>query len=424
MQITERLLRASLTGSLKPLIFNKPSGIASFFPYPAGLYLHIPLCKNCCPFCPYVKEAYSEEKSDLLFQSVKREIGVFSQKHSSINTTSLYIGGGSPLLLGSRLGDLVDCFSSHLNFKGPVAVEVYPGDINDNGIENLIKCKTSMVSLGAQSFDDGILNHIQRRHSSKTAVSALVNLSKAGFSSINVDLLFAIQGQTWMSVEYDLKCARDSGATQITCYPLFTFPFTETGRYLNLNKVKLPPFAIRKDIYYRIHDWCLQNGFQRTSVWSFTLPGANPFSSVTREYFAGFGPSAGSYNGSRFSFNTFSINEYSNKVNHGILPVALELDVNPVIQRLFWTYWRFYQTHFDTVVYDNKFGRHFKKDFRIPLLLLTLLKWIENDSGSYLRLTKKGSHWLHLLQNIVALDYTSRIWEHLKQCAWPVKIKL
>ncbi len=118
-----------------------------------------------------------------------------------------------------------------------------------------------MVSLGVQSFDDKILNYIQRQHSAAIAKSALVTLSKKGFSSLNVDLLFAIKGQNWASVENDLKCARDLGATQITCYPLFTFPFTEIGRYLNLKRVKLPPSAIRKNIYYRIHDWCQKNGF-------------------------------------------------------------------------------------------------------------------------------------------------------------------
>ena len=424
MSIIEKTLRACFTGSIKPLEFTKPGEITPVFNNDTGLYLHISLCKNCCPFCPYVKEQYTKEKSDLLFESVKREIKIFSEKCPTINTTSLYIGGGSPLLLGSRLGDLVDCFTKRLNFNGTVAIEVYPDDVNIQGIETLQKCRATMVSLGVQSFDDKILNHIQRRHSAATAKSALVKLSKKGFASLNVDLLFAIEGQNWASVENDLKCARDLGATQITCYPLFTFPFTEIGRYLNLKKVKLPPSAIRKDIYFRIHDWCQKNGFQRTSVWSFTLPGNGSFSSVTREHFAGFGPSAGSYNGKQFYFNSFNLNAYAKKLAQESLPVALKMDVPPDIQRLFWTYWRFYQTEFDTFQYSQKFERSFYTDFRIPLSILKLFKWIENGSGSRLRLTTKGSHWLHLLQNIVALNYTSKLWEQMKRCAWPSKITL
>ncbi len=424
MSIVEKALRACLIGSIKPLEFKKSTEITPVFKDATGLYLHIPLCRNCCSFCPYVKEQYTIEKGDLLFESVKREINIFSEQFSPMQTTSLYIGGGSPLLLGSKLSDLVDCFTKQLNFKGSIAIEVYPGDVNKQGVETLEKCRATMVSLGVQSFDDKILNYIQRQHSAAIAKSALVTLSKKGFSSLNVDLLFAIKGQNWASVENDLKCARDLGATQITCYPLFTFPFTEIGRYLNLKRVKLPPSAIRKNIYYRIHDWCQKNGFKRTSVWSFTLPGNNSFSSVTREHFAGFGPSAGSYNGKQFYFNTFNLNAYADKLAQGFLPVALKMDVPPDIQRLFWTYWQFYQTEFDTIRYSEKFERNFYEDFRIPLLMLKLFKWIENDSGSRLRLTTKGSHWLHLLQNLVALNYTSKLWEQMKRCAWPSKITL
>jgi coproporphyrinogen III oxidase-like Fe-S oxidoreductase len=424
MSLIEKALRAYLTKSINPLGFRKPSVINPVFNNPAGLYLHIPLCKNCCPFCPYIKEKFSSEKADLIFESVKREIEIFSAKCGPIITTSLYIGGGSPLSIGLKLGELVNCFTRRLNFQGPVAIEVYPGDVNSSGIDIIESCRASMISLGVQSFDDNVLKTLHRQHSATTAKTALDNLSKKSFDSLNVDLLFAIEGQGWESVENDLKCARDHGATQITCYPLFTFPFTEIGQYLNLKKVKLPSFAARKDIYYRINDWCRENGFHRTSVWSFTRCGYKTFSSVTRENFAGFGPSAGSYNGNQFYFNTFNINEYAKNLAQGLLPVALKMDVTFEIQRLFWIYWRFYQTEFDTVQYDNKFGRRFYKDFKFPFFLLKLMQWVENDSGSKLRLTTKGSHWLHLLQNIIALNYMSKIWVQMKECAWPSKVSL
>jgi oxygen-independent coproporphyrinogen-3 oxidase len=336
----------------------------------------------------------------------------------------LYIGGGSPISLGSRLCELVQCFARQLSFNGPVAIEVYPEDVDARGIECIEGCRTSMASLGVQSFDDNVLQRIQRRHSSLAAKKALETLSGRKLNSLNVDLLFAIEGQSWASVENDLKCAMDLGATQITCYPLFMFPFTEIGQYRRLRKVKLPPSGIRKDIYYRIHEWCQKQGFQRTSVWSFTKPENIPFSSVTRDHFAGFGPSAGSFNGSQFYFNTFSIEAYAEKLAQGALPVALKMGVPSSVERLFWTYWKFYQTEFDTTQYEKKFGRNFRKDFKIPLMLFDLLKWIEPDTETRVRLSTRGSHWLHLLQNLVALDYTSRLWEKMKLCAWPSKISL
>ncbi len=93
MSIVEKALRACLIGSIKPLEFKKSTEITPVFKDATGLYLHIPLCRNCCSFCPYVKEQYTIEKGDLLFESVKREINIFSEQFSPMQTTSLYIGG-------------------------------------------------------------------------------------------------------------------------------------------------------------------------------------------------------------------------------------------------------------------------------------------------------------------------------------------
>ncbi len=420
----EKILRTFIAGSGKQLVFEKPLESNPHFNDPAGLYLHIPLCHNYCSFCPYLKERYTDGLGLLLFEAIKREIHIFSEKCSLTNITSLYVGGGSPLVLGLMLSELVDLFRSKLHFDGDVAIEVHPNDITGKGVEVIQRCNASMISLGVQSFDDRVLKSIGRQYGATVAKSALSVLYKTGFDSLNVDLLFAIDGQDWESVKTDLQNARDLGATQITCYPLFTFPYTEIGRYLNLKKVKLPPFSVRKNIYYKIHEWCLRNGYVRTSVWSFTLSGNKPFSSVTRERFAGFGPSAGSYNGRQFYFNTFDITAYAEKSDQGYLPVALTMDVPVELQRLFWVYWRFYETSIDTDTYRHKFGGDFFKDFKIQLIILTWLKWIEKESGSHLRLTARGSHWLHLLQNFVALNYTSKLWEQMKQCAWPSRIDL
>lgn len=243
MSLIERALRACLTGSITPLTFYKPLEVKPVFDEPTRLYLHVPLCKNCCPFCPYVREPYTNKKADLLFKSIKKEIDIFSNTCKNLKTTSLYIIGGSPLSLGSRLYELVACFTENLNFKGAIAIELYPDDVNSASIEILDSCRTTMVSLGVQSFDDKILNHIQRKHSSAAAKTALAELSKKPFDSLNVDLLFAIEGQTWSSVENDLQYARDLGATQITCYPLFTFPFNRGTRALL--KVTPPPLRSR-----------------------------------------------------------------------------------------------------------------------------------------------------------------------------------
>ena len=172
------------------------------------IYVHIPFCRSFCTYCDFYSEIaprcrgcqddermlrYSEALSGEI--SLRRdEIKAASQ--NSVNT--LYIGGGTPSVLPlSVLGDIVKALSE-AGVSGPFrefTVEVNPEDIVEKGpayVEGLLKLGVNRVSMGVQSFDEGILRWMNRRHNAANAVRAYGILEEAGVENISIDLIFGL----------------------------------------------------------------------------------------------------------------------------------------------------------------------------------------------------------------------------------------
>jgi len=219
----------------------------------------------------------------------------------------------------------------------------------------------SLVSVGVQSFNDQFLNFIGRKYSSDIISSVLEKLVKDDFKSINIDLMFALPGQSIADLKYDLQKAIELGVNQITTYPLFTFPYTAVGSYLRIKKVKMPNLNVRRKQYRFIHDFMQRNGYNRVSVWGFKKGDVPRYSSVTRDNYIGLGAGAGSHLPDGFYLNKFSVDEYINNCLKNKFPTALFLKLDKNLQNYFWLYWRLYDTVIDKQEIYNRFGADNKK---------------------------------------------------------------
>jgi oxygen-independent coproporphyrinogen-3 oxidase len=161
------------------------------------------------------------------------------------------------------------------------------------------------------------------------------------FKNCNVDLMFALPGQEETDILNDIDMALQFGASQVTVYPLFTFPYTSAGNYLKLKQVKMPSFWKRRRQYFAIYNYLESSRFQRTSVWSFKRSETSRYSSVTRNGYVGFGTGSGSHYTNGFYLNTFSVPAYINRVNNGQFPTALKFELTENLNNLFWLYWPF-----------------------------------------------------------------------------------
>ena len=388
-----------------------------------GLYVHIPFCKSNCPYCPYFKKIYNKKESQFFLEALKREIDLVIRNNESIKVNSLYFGGGTPTLLDKDLIKIIEYLKAKFLISGEIAIETSPSDLNEIKLRSLKQIGVNSISIGVQSFENKFLKVIGRNYNSDQAVLIIKLIKKIKFDTLNVDMMFALPNQTTQDLEADINTIIELSPSQITFYPLFTFPYTSVGRSKKMKRIKMPSFFIRKKMYYLICKKMKEAGFEQSSVWAFKKDKTTKFSSVTRDFYIGFGPSAGSYTGKNFFFNTFSLEEYYN-ITRQRKPIILKMPVNKRTSKLFWLYWRFYETKIPFDDYRNLFNSDVKKDFRIVFFMMKLLSFIEKENKDYLQVNMNGTFYIHLIQNIFALDYVNKIWSACQEEKYPKEVKL
>ena len=421
-ETTTRALRRYLLGSDSQFVFQAIDAVELPEIDKTGLYIHIPFCKNTCPYCPYNKVTYDKSLVEPYLEAMLMEIERYHAHLGGIEISSIYIGGGTPTNLIDELEVILrrirDCFV----VTGDICIETNPSDTSEETVRKLVDYGVGLVSLGVQSFDDRYLQLIGRNYTAEVLHPTIELLLSYGFKSVNLDLMFALPGQSVEEVVSDLRKAIASGVNQVTLYPLFTFPYSAAGRYLKLKRVKMPNIFTRRRMYRAIHDFCLENGFQRVSVWGFKRGDAPIYSSVTRDNYVGLGAGAGSYIPGAFYFNTFSVEEYIKTCLNDRLPVAFKMDFNESMAQYYWLYWRIYETY---ITKKRLFEIFVDKDKRIrPLLWLAGLCGLHEEDAEQICLTERGAFWLHLMQNYFALNYIDKMWSIAMKEAWPQEIEI
>ena len=167
------------------------------------IYVHVPFCRSFCTYCDFYSEVAAKcrqnesELFDAFAQALYAEVKARGHEITD-ETNTLYIGGGTPSVLPlSVFKGLLDALSE-AGHGGPYeefTVEVNPEDIVEKGeayVEGLLKLGVNRISMGVQSFDDGILKFMNRRHDADTARRAYAVLENAGVRNISIDLIFGL----------------------------------------------------------------------------------------------------------------------------------------------------------------------------------------------------------------------------------------
>lgn len=416
-KIATRSARRLLVGSRQEWLFSPANG---YRPPPVertSLYIHLPFCRNACPYCPYTTVAYREEAVSEYARALVAEVDAWADAIGPATLTSIYIGGGTPTLALDAVESALARARRRFSVCGPTCIETNPADISPGIIERLRALGVTQVSLGVQSFSQACLDAIGRTYEPNAAESALRALSSAGFDSVNTDLMFAVPGQAAKEVVADLDRAKEAGANQVTCYPLFTFPYTEVGRYLKLGGVGMPGLAARKSQYESICRWADSNGFERVSVWGFARSGPK-YSSVTRDGYVGIGLGTGSHLPDGFVLNTFDMGAYVQRLRTGVLPMSLRMAFTPAMSAWWWFYWRLYDTRIPLGELDLAMGDQAPKA-RALLGAARAAGFAVLEGTETAVLTRPGSFWMHLGQNHFALSYVATLWSAGRGQPWP-----
>lgn len=420
---TTRAIRRYLVGPQQRWLFERPT--LDWMPAPiesTSLYLHVPFCRHFCPYCPYTKFPYRESQLEPYTRAVIAEVDWWANLVGPTEITSIYIGGGTPTLAMDSVACLVAHMRRRFQLTGDICIETNPADVNAATVKRLRETDVALVSLGVESFQLDKLALLGRKYEPDDAKRALTRLVESGFTSVNVDIMFALPGQSTEDVISDLAQAAALGANQLTTYPLFTFPYTAVGKYLKLKAIRMPDLRRRRAQYLAINNWCAEHGFERVSVWGFRSGAVPRYSSVTRDGYIGFGPGAGSHLADGFVLNTFDLKSYLQTTGSGQRVISLRMPFCHEMAAWWWLYWRLYDTVVPLDRLEEVFGSQAHKARR--WLKLFIYSGLATSDGQFLELTERGAFWLHLAQNYFALNYVNRLWTQARQEPWPQAVAI
>ena len=162
----------------------------------SGIYFHIPFCKRVCGYCDFARTADMRRRDEVV-AAMHRELEERRDFLHNINIGTVYFGGGTPTVLpAAELQRLIDTAAGYFDLSavGEITVEANPDDLTPQYVKELRRTQTNRLSIGIQSFDDGCLRMMNRRHTAAQAVEAVKRAQDAGIENISVDLIFGVDG--------------------------------------------------------------------------------------------------------------------------------------------------------------------------------------------------------------------------------------
>ncbi len=285
---------------------------------PTMLYLHVPFCEELCPYCSFHKVEFKEGLARDYFAALRKEVLMY--KKFGYNFQALYIGGGTPTILMDELRSVIDLVRGTYDIQ-EISIETNPNHLTPDNIKALQAMSIHRLSVGVQTFNDGLLKSLNRYHKygSGQSISEKLRQTQGAFPTLNIDMIFNFPGQTTGMLEADLASILDLGVDQVTFYPLM--PSSTTQHRMN-REFGGTTGGQEKAFYFQIVK-ALAAQYQASTAWCFSkCDSMIDEYTVNYEEFAGLGSGAIGYlSGSTYA-NTFDIPAYIEKINQGFLPIS------------------------------------------------------------------------------------------------------
>ncbi|MCK5345628.1 MAG: radical SAM protein, partial [Candidatus Heimdallarchaeota archaeon] len=233
----------------------------------AGIYLHIPFCRQICPYCPYNKELYHPETAEKYTKAVKREIDIYADIIGKTPITSIYIGGGTPTtMLYNGMEKILDHIFKVFNVVCGIHMESHPNDLSGEQLNHISELGVRHLSIGVEALQDRHLKMLKRPYTTAEVKEAVSRSVCRGFRCLNVDFIFALPGQTYREVACTGRTLLEMGVDQIAAYPLFRFPYTKMGGTADINNYMVSSIIKRRKMLRILEGIFYGAGFERTSV--------------------------------------------------------------------------------------------------------------------------------------------------------------
>lgn len=295
----------------------------------AGIYIHIPFCKQACHYCDFHFSTSLKHKTHLV-KSINKELILRKSELKSEFIETIYFGGGTPSLLSpdeirSILKTIFNDFEVVLNPE--ITFEVNPDDIDENYLKVIKKLGVNRLSIGIQSFFTHDLNLMNRSHDALQAEQVLELVSKY-FKNFSVDLIYGTPGLTNEMWIKNIDTVLKYNTPHISSYALTIEKDTALSHFINKGIVKPVSDEQSQEQFQILVNKLIDVGFIHYELSNFGKP--NKFSKNNSSYwngglYLGIGPSAHSYNGKTRSWNIANNLKYISSISKGILPSDVEV---------------------------------------------------------------------------------------------------
>jgi oxygen-independent coproporphyrinogen III oxidase len=295
----------------------------------AGIYIHIPFCRQACNYCNF-HFATSLRLKDALIAALIDEIDITPLFESNDPIETIYFGGGTPSLL---LKDDVQKIMGALYKKFDIAstaeitLEANPDDISKNKLLEWLTTGINRLSVGIQSFDEAELVWMNRAHTAAESLRCIDEIKTAGFSNFSIDLIYGSPLLTNDNWKRNTEIVFEKKVPHISCYALTVEPKTALSKLITQHKKANTDAAKQSEQFLLLMQWMRAAGYEHYEISNYAMPGMRSRHNSSywsgKKYY-GFGPSAHSFDGACRRWNVANNNIYIESLQKKVIPFEEE----------------------------------------------------------------------------------------------------
>lgn len=295
----------------------------------AGIYIHIPFCKQACHYCDF-HFSTSLKKKDELVSALVKELELRQDEFKNQTVETIYFGGGTPSILTIKELRLLisEVYKNYQVSDSPeITLEANPDDLSNKRINELTNTQINRLSIGIQSFFEEDLKLMNRAHNTKDAKNCLQEATKH-FDNISIDLIYGIPGLSNARWLENIETALSYNIPHISSYALTVEPKTALETFIKKGVIDHVDDDLAQEQFFILTDKLQANGFIHYELSNF---GKNGFFSKNNsaywqgKSYLGIGPSAHSFNGTVRGWNVRNNSKYIEAISQNELPTEKEI---------------------------------------------------------------------------------------------------
>ncbi|MDG1147097.1 MAG: radical SAM family heme chaperone HemW [Crocinitomicaceae bacterium] len=373
----------------------------------AGIYIHIPFCKQQCTYCDFhfstTFEVYRKEMIDAICLELKTRKKYLQGKE--VNT--IYFGGGTPsILLESELTLILDTIFStfSVNLTAEISLEANPDDINSSSLNMWKQHGINRLSIGLQSFKQSDLDWMNRAHNVADS-SSCVSLAQAhGFENITVDLMYGLPDLSMDEWSLHVNRVMEMGVPHLSAYCLTVEEKTTLSNWVRKGKINTSTEDTQSDQFVKLLECIEKYGYEQYEISNFSKPGFESKHNSNYwkgEWYLGVGPSAHSFNGASRSWAIANNRGYIKALKNNSTYIETEQlsAVDQFNERILIGLRTSYGVNLDDLSNLNEIT----EAFNVTVNGFKEKHWVK-DSGGTLTLTKEGKLRADYIASALFLD--------------------